>query len=391
MSAPIPTLIENLAPLVDVQPEWGWYVALAWDASVEPPRVLGPWRALASLAHVTPDAHRLSRALDDAAATSASGIARATLLFHAGFLLPAGWAPALDDLHGPDVPRFGVTPRFLDLVRMDPARAERRVELAQKAGLASRIAVDFVYAAVIACVDAGLPLTPGIARHQARVENAERTLVDQAARYVGRLRLAARTDAEAAARLAHEAVREAGADAVYAGLWSVMARAAEPRALAQRVVAAFPHAPTPQVILSLLARCGAARAGEVEVSARALVADVAGEAIDGRRAWPAAWRLLGAGVATGASAAVESILALRPPAWAVELATWRELRSASPELCERLCRRQADATGPGHALEAPQAPPWGSLPAAIFAARLRLLSDADVPLPSGFAWEDAVP
>ena len=399
MNAAIRRLLDHLPSLVDVQPEWGWYVALAWGtegrAAGETPAALAPWLELASLFREAPDAQRLSRAIDAAAATSGSGIARAALLYHAGFVLPSAWALTLDDLQGADVPRFGVTPRFVDLVRFDPARAERRVALAQKAGQGSRIAADFVYAAAIASVDRNLPIPSVIAREQARLERADPGLIDEAARYTGRLRLAARGDAEAAASLAEEAVREAGADEVYVGLWSVLARCREPRAIAQRLVAGAPRMPTPEVILSLLARCGAAGAAEVEAGARGLVTNVSGGAVDGRRAWPAVWRLLGAGVATaGTFSAVTGILSLAPPAWAVELATWRELRAASEALRDRLCAWQAEtseterADGP---LESVQPPPWAWLPPSIFAARLRLLSDPAVPIPSGYAWEDGLP
>ncbi len=393
MTTAVRTLLEHLPfLLLEVQPVWGWYLALSWNAQPEAgrsPGLLAPWLRLAALAGAAPDPARLSEALDDAAAASAFELARASLLFHAGFLLPPAWATALDDVQGPDVPRFGVTPRFVNLVRADPGRAERRVALAQRAGLASRIAADFVYAALVACHDANVPVPPGIVRDRLRLEGSARSQVDESARYTGRLRLAARADAEEAARLAEEALREVGTEAIYEGLWSVMARCAEPRTLAQRLVATRPRTPTREVVLSLRVRCGAAQRDEVEASALELAAHLVHGSVDGRRAWPAAWRLLGAGVAAGAPAAIDSVLSLRPPAWAVELATWRELRAAPPALQDRLCAFQAGAAEAHHRegpLEPPSPPPWAWLPPEVFAARLRLLGNRGVPIPAEFAW-----
>ena len=391
MTSAIATLLDHLPLLLEAQPEWGWYLALAWRAQENSalrraPPSFAPWLELASLADEAPDATRLSAALQAAAAASGAAEARAHLLWHAGSCLPALWALALDDLQAAEGQVLSATPRFIDALRLDPMRATRRVERALRAGIASPVASNVLYAALVASQDAGLPVPAGIAACRARIESADRFLVDEAERYTGRLRLAARGDVAGAARLAGEAVSEAGADGVYAGLWSVMARCPDPRRLGAGLVAAAPATPTPEVLCSLLARCGAVQPEEVQASTRGLVTSLGQDAVDGRRAWPAAWRLLGAAVAEETPQALELLLSLHPPSWAVELATWRELRAA-PRLRHRVGAYQAEAAPPAGPLESPPSPPWAWLPPDVFAARLSVLTDPTVPVPSGFSWE----
>ena len=166
----------------------------------------------------------------------------------------------------------------------------------------------------------------------------------------------------------------------------MLARHPDPRALAERLRKAAPFEPRGP-LASLKARVGLTDGLEIESDALQLERGIQEESVDGRSAWPACWRLLGAAVMLQATGAVERLLALGPPRWAVELATWRELRGSPPAVGVAI-RRYLENDVPASALLAPPPPPWADLPPALFAARLALLADPAIPIPSGFVWRD---
>jgi hypothetical protein len=394
MSTELTPLVENAAELLATQPRWGWYLARAWRAgrlgAIVPPPVLEPFIALASFETCSPDAAALSVALDEAANASRARDGRAYLLWDAGYLLPTSWTFALDELAAGGASPPLATPRFVDLARLDPERATRQVDRAfTEKGLRVLAGPDLLYAVLLACEDAHRPPPDTLVAWRTKFEATDGTLVDESARYTGRLRLAARQPGTDVLDLAKEAVHWVGADDVYAGLWAVLARVPGAVDYAPRWVEVLPRTPTPEVILSLLVKVGAAGAADVDARATALVAAVKAETVSGRRGWPAAWRLLGAAVSLGAERAVDSLLSLDPH-WAVELATDAAVRR-SPTLTDRIAAYQGEPEREGSPLEAPPPPPWAYLDPEVFRARLRFLADPSLGIPSGAAWGDGIP
>lgn len=391
MTLPLRVVLDQLEPLLAVEPEWGFTAALALrslDGGPAPAR-LQPWVELLDLRREPPDADRLGALLDRAAAEANALEGRERLLTEVAYVLPSGWAEALDAVRGP---KAWPDPRFSELALIRPERAVLRIEQAMAEEMKSARAAGLLYAALIAWHDAGAEWPESARSRQRWFEAADPGVIDAEARYTGRLRLAARQDPDAAVGIAEEAVDWVGVQGAFDGVWALLQRVRAPRALAERLGAVIPRTPSPEVLIDALWRVTSVSAAELAPIASAFGDQVAEGEVWGERAWIAGFHLLRAAVGIGARAVVPALAAVKLPPWAIEIATWRALRTA-PESSDEvfaLLARAASEESWGLDWTAPE-PPWANLGPELMHARLALLIDPRLPLSMHYPWGEGAP